>query len=123
MRRSVKRVVRRTNDLEEDATFADPTVRCAAARPFDTVLDMYDQLLRSGATTGQIDIRRVSPCYWLETTGAHILHYSVHVEDERMHIVPGTFRRRITLRGAHRHGRRLLAKYQRETIMSGFAPT
>ena len=91
--------------------------------PFDTVLDMHDQLLRSGATTGQIVTRRISPCYWLETTGAHILHYSVHVEDERMSIVPRTYRRRITVRGAHRLGRRLLAKYQRESSMSGFAPT
>jgi hypothetical protein len=112
----------RTNDLEEDATFADPTARCAASRPFDTVLDMHDQVLRSGAT-GQIDTRRVSPCYWLETTGAHILHYSVHVKDERMGIVPRTYRRRITVRSAHRLGRRLLAKYQRESSMSGFAPT
>ena len=71
----------------------------------------------------QIDTRRVSPCYCLETTGAHILRYSVHVEDERMCIVPGTYRRRITLRSAHRHGRRLLAKYQRESSMSGFALT
>ena len=84
MRRVSQGVVRRTIDLEEDATFADPTARCAAPMPFDTVLDMHDQLLRSGATTGQIVTRRVSPCYSLETTGAHILHYSVHVEDERM---------------------------------------
>ena len=60
--------------------------------------------------------------YWLETTGAHILHYSVHVEDEQMRIVPGTYRRRITVKGAHRQGRRLLAKYQHESSMSGFAP-
>ena len=84
---------------------------------------MHDELLRSGARTGQIDTRRVSPCYWLETTGAHILHYSVHVKDERMGIVPRTHRRRITVRSAHRLGRRLLAKYQRESSMSGFAPT
>ena len=71
----------------------------------------------------QIDTRRVSPCYYLETTGAHILRYSVHVEDERMCIVPGTYRRRISLRSAHRQGRRLLAKYQRESSMSGFALT
>ena len=59
-------------------------------------------------------IPNISPCYWLETTGTQVLRYRVHVEDERMRIVAGTEGRRVTLLGAHLHGRRLLAKYERD---------
>jgi hypothetical protein len=85
---------------------------------------MHRQLLesRSGTTKDEIATPSVSPCYFLATTGTHILRYRVHVEDERMRIVPRTCGRRLTLLGAHLHGRRMLAKHRRTQLSKRGSP-